>query len=363
MLPNQKRLSATDSHIPEVAVVILSWNERRQLADFLPSVCRSTYPRLKIYLADNASTDDTVAYVRRAFPDVHCLLNDRNYGFAEGYNVALRGVQATYYVLLNQDVEVEPGWLEPMIAFMEQHPQIAACQPKLRSYLQRDYFEYAGAAGGWLDALGYPFCRGRLFYTLEKDVHQYDDPVYLFWASGAALCIRAEVFHAAGGFYAGFFAHMEEIDLCWRLQRMGYRIGYCPQSVVYHLGGGSLPQGNPQKTYLNYRNNLMMMARNLSRGERWRRIPFRMLLDVISIVYGMAHRTPAEMLAILKAHRDFIRWYRKNRRTLPRQTVPLCELQGYYPGSVIWQYFAKRRKFFSDLPIKSRLITLNLQDQ
>ena len=347
--------------MPEVAVVILSWNGSQQLARFLPSVCRSTYPGLKIYVVDNASTDDTVAFVRREFPGVHCLLNDQNYGFAEGYNRALQHVQAAYYVLLNQDVEVEPDWLEPMIAFMEEHPEVAACQPKLRSYLQRDYFEYAGAAGGWLDAWGYPFCRGRLFYTVEKDVHQYDDSTYLFWASGAALCIRAAVFHAVGGFYGDFFAHMEEIDLCWRLQRMGHRIGYCPHSVVYHLGGGSLPQGNPQKTYLNYRNNLMMMARNLSRRERWRRIPIRMLLDLLSIVYGISHRTLAEMLAILKAHRDFIRWYRKNRHALPRHTCQLCELPGYYPGSVIWQYFAKRRKFFSTLPCKSQCSTLNLQ--
>ncbi|MBX5438117.1 MAG: glycosyltransferase family 2 protein [Thermoflavifilum sp.] len=348
--------------MPEVAVVILSWNGRQQLASFLPSVCRSTYPRLKIYVADNASTDDTVAFVRREFPQVHCIQNDRNYGFAEGYNQALRQVRAAYYVLLNQDVEVEPGWLEPMIALMERYPRLAACQPKLRSYQQRAYFEYAGGAGGWIDALGYPFCRGRLFYTVEKDMHQYDDPMCLFWASGAALCIRAELFHAAGGFYGAFFAHMEEIDLCWRLQRMGYQIAYCPQAVVYHLGGGSLPQGNPQKTYLNYRNNLMMMARNLGRKARWQRIPMRMLLDLLSIVYGIAHRTPAEMLAILKAHRDFVRWYRQNRHSLPRHTCQPGELQGYYPGSVIWQYFARGRKFFSALPLKTRPITLNLQE-
>ncbi|MCL6524224.1 MAG: glycosyltransferase family 2 protein [Thermoflavifilum sp.] len=353
-------MSTQDLRFPAVAVVILSWNGRQLLARFLPSVCRSTYPNLRIVVADNASTDDTIELLREKFPTVECIQLDRNYGFAEGYNRALGQVEADYYVLLNQDVEVEPGWIEPIIALMEQKPELAACQPKLLGYHERTYFEYAGAAGGWLDALGYPFCRGRLFYTVEPDTHQYDDEVYVFWASGAALFVRANLFHEAGGFYGDFFAHMEEIDLCWRLQRMGYRIGYCGHSVVYHLGGGSLPQGNPRKTYLNYRNNLIMMARNLNRGQRWRRIPFRMLLDLVSIVYGISHRTPPEMFAILKAHRDFIKWYRKNRRSLPLQTAPPENLQGYYPGSVIWEYFGKNRKFFSQLSCKCKHIILNL---
>jgi GT2 family glycosyltransferase len=336
--------------LPSVAVVILNWNGKSFLEKFLPSVCRSTYGNLELYVADNASTDDSVAFTREHFPQVKIIQNQSNSGFAGGYNEALQHVQADIYVLLNQDVEVEPGWIEPVIAQMEQQPDIVACQPKLRAYADREEFEYAGAAGGWMDILGYTFCRGRILYTTEKDSGQYDDVQDVFWATGAALFIRSSSFHEVGGFDASFFAHMEEVDLCWRLQRAGYRISYCPGSTVYHVGGGSLPQGNPRKLYLNFRNNLMMLWKNLHPADRWIILTQRVFLDLLAAVKSLVAGKPRDMAAIFRAYRDYIRWKRQydpSEDKLPRKK--LLQMEGVFHGIMIWRYYFLGRKKFSDL--------------
>lgn len=336
--------------LPSVAVVILNWNGKDFLEKFLPSVCSSTYGNLQLYMADNASTDDSVAFTQKHFPQVKIIQNPSNNGFAGGYNEALQHVQADIYVLLNQDVEVEPGWIEPVITLMEQQPDIAACQPKLRAYANPEEFEYAGAAGGWMDILGYTFCRGRILYTTEKDNGQYDDVQDIFWATGAALFIRSRCFHEVGGFDADFFAHMEEVDLCWRLQRVGYRICYCPGSRVYHVGGGSLPQGNPRKLYLNFRNNLIMLWKNLHPADRWIILAQRFFLDLLAAVKSLVAGKPKDMAAIFRAFRDYSRWKRQydhGKDQLPRKK--LLQMKGVFHGIMIWRYYFLGRKKFSEL--------------
>ena len=229
--------------LPSVAIVILNWNGKHYLQQFLPSVMQSQYGNLSIIVADNASSDDSVSFLKNEFSGVQILQLDKNYGFAKGYNEALKRVEAEYFILLNSDVEVTPGWIQPVISYMQAHPRVAACQPKILSYHNKNMFEYAGAAGGWIDAYGYPFSRGRVFDVCEADHHQYDSIENIFWASGASLFIRSEIFFQAGGFDEFFFAHMEEIDLCWRLHLIGYDVCCIPQSVVYHVGGGTLPAG------------------------------------------------------------------------------------------------------------------------
>ncbi|MGX5819716.1 glycosyltransferase family 2 protein [Chitinophaga lutea] len=337
--------------LPSVAVVILNWNGKSFLERFLPSVCASHYGNLEIYVADNASTDDSVAYVASAFPQVKIIRNASNSGFAGGYNEALRHVKADIFVLLNQDVEVDPDWIAPVIAQMQQDPSIAACQPKLRAWSERESFEYAGAAGGWMDILGYTFCRGRILYTTERDQGQYDDVQDIFWATGAALFIRSECFFEVGGFDPYFFAHMEEVDLCWRLQRAGHRISYCPQSVVYHVGGGSLPQGNPRKLYLNFRNNLIMLCKNLHFSEQWIILSQRHALDLLAAFKSLVSGKPKDMMAIFRAYRDFYRWRRTEEKKLtdefPRKR--LYDLHGVFHGIMIWRYYFLHKKTFREL--------------
>ncbi|NML41809.1 glycosyltransferase family 2 protein [Chitinophaga sp. G-6-1-13] len=335
--------------LPSVAVVILNWNGKAFLEKFLPSVCRSTYGNLQLVLADNASTDDSVAFVEAHYPSVRIIRNPSNDGFAGGYNEALAHVEADIYVLLNQDVEVEPGWIEPVVALMESDSRIAACQPKMRAYHQPDEFEYAGAAGGWMDVLGYTFCRGRILYTTEKDEGQYDDTQDIFWATGAALFIRSACFREVGGFDRDFFAHMEEVDLCWRLQRAGYRVCYCPGSKVFHVGGGSLPQGNPRKLYLNFRNNLMMLWKNLHSEDRWIVLFQRFFLDILAGVKSLVSGKPKDMVAIYRAYRDYYRWRRTyvNKHELPE--VKLMKMKGVFHGIMIWRYYFLRKKKFRDL--------------
>ena len=246
-------------HYPRVAVVILNWNGRFFLEKFLPSVYNSSYPNLEFVIGDNASTDDSVVFVQENYPSVKILTNKTNLGFAGGYNAILKRVEADYYVLLNSDVEVTQNWIEPVIDYMESYPDIVAAQPKILAYHEKNKFEHAGAAGGFIDKYGYPFCRGRIFNDVEEDNGQYNTPMEIFWATGAALFIKSTAWKASGGFDDDFFAHMEEIDLCWRLKRMGYRIGYVGESVVYHVGGGTLNTSNPKKSYLNFRNNLVML--------------------------------------------------------------------------------------------------------
>jgi GT2 family glycosyltransferase len=334
---------------PSVAIVILNWNGIDHLKQFLPSVMATDYPQLSIVVADNGSTDNSVAFLQQNFPAVRIITLNRNYGYAGGYNEALKQVVADYCVLLNSDVEVTPAWIRPMVDLLDADPGFAACQPKLLSYNQKNYFEYAGAAGGWLDRYGYPFGRGRLFDVCEEDKGQYDVTAEIFWASGAALMIRSSAFHEAGGFDADFFAHQEEIDLCWRLKLLGYKVFCCPASVVYHLGGGTLPKGASKKTFLNFRNNHMMLAKNLDPGENWWKIPFRLLLDQVAAWKGLLNGDIGYFVTIYKAHFAFLKWYFSGKRRPSKDRLPMEKLSGVYHGNLIWQYFLKKKTRFSEI--------------
>ena len=288
----------------QTAVVILNYNGAGMLRRFLPSVIKYS-PEASIYVADNGSSDESCDVVRNEFPAVKLMVLDHNYGFAEGYNRALAQVDEEYAVLLNSDVEVTRGWLSPMTQFLDSNPEVAACQPKLLSFKQKDFFEYAGAAGGFIDKWGYTFCRGRIFNTVERDSGQYDDTTDVFWATGAALMIRNEVYKNNGGLDGRFFAHMEEIDLCWRLRSRGYRIACVPQSHVYHVGGATLKKENPQKTYLNFRNNLLMIYKNAPDCQLKNIMLFRKVFDNVAALKFLASGDYAAFKAVRKARRDF----------------------------------------------------------
>lgn len=337
---------------PTVAVVIVHWNRRQLLEQFLPSVLASTYSNLKIFVADNASTDDSVAYIKSYFPQVSVIQLNKNYGYAGGYNEALKEVKADYYVLLNNDIEVPAGWIEPVIDLMEQQPNVGACQPKMIDYRNRNLFEYAGACGGFIDTLGYVFCRGRIFESLETDHNQYNEAKQIFWATGACLFVRAELFHKAGGFDEHFFAHMEEVDLCWRIQLNGYKLMAVPSSQVYHVGGGTLNKMSPQKTYLNFRNNLIMLTKNLPVSVLWWLVPFRSFLDLLSSLFFLLNGFPKYSWAVHCAHADYFfqlgKWW-KLRQALQIKRKPLSQLTGVYKGSIVKQHFVKKIRFFSEL--------------
>lgn len=337
------------SELPHVAVVILNYNGRDYLERFLPSVKASLYPNLEVIVADNASTDDSVEYLESAHPDVKLLHNPTNEGFAKGYNSALAQVDAEISVLLNSDVEVEPGWIDPVVGLLQSDPTIAACQPKIRDWNRRDRFEYAGAAGGFIDRYGYPFCRGRIFDVCERDDGQYDDSRPVFWATGAALFVRTRVFKELGGFDPFFFAHQEEIDLCWRMQHAGYTVWACPKSVVYHVGGGTLPQSSPRKTFLNFRNNLVMLWKNLGDGERLWKIPFRFALDALSAWKNLFSGQPGYFMAVVGAHAGFLEWLLLKRGESLFPARKRKGLQGLYEGNVIWMHFAKGKDRFSEI--------------
>ncbi len=341
---------------PLVAIVILNWNGRHHLQQFLPSVLTTAYPNYKIIVADNASSDDSVSLLETHFPQVEILLLSQNYGFAGGYNKALEQVKADYYVLLNSDVEVTPNWLQPMIDLLQQQAHYVACQPKILAYKAKTLFEYAGAAGGWLDALGYPFARGRIFDYCEVDEGQYDVTSEVFWASGAAMVIKSEAFHSVNGFDEYFFAHQEEIDLCWRLQLKGKKIFCCPQAVVYHVGGGTLPRGNSRKTFLNFRNNLIMLAKNLPWSEKWWKIPFRLMLDNISAGKGLLAGDGGYFIALLKAHWAFYNWILFRRRRCEYKRKGMASLSGVYLNNIVWQHFVKGKKRFSQIVEKKDCI-------
>jgi len=334
---------------PTIAIVILNWNGRKYLEQFLPSVIASSYPAKEVIVADNASTDDSLPFLRENYPQVRIIALDRNYGFAKGYNEALRQVKSDYYVLLNSDVEVAPDWIGPILDLMEKDPSIGACQPKIRRWDNRELFEYAGAAGGWLDCLGYPFARGRIFDLCEKDEGQYDTAEPVFWASGAALFIRAELYHEIGGLDGYFFAHQEEIDLCWRLQLAGHQVYACPASVVYHVGGGTLPKGNERKVFLNFRNNLIMLAKNLPAGQLAWKMPLRMLLDAISAWKSLFAGEAIYFKAILQAWMAFFKWllFKRGQSVFPQKKGG--KLLGWYPHSIAWQHFVLGRKTFAEI--------------
>ena len=335
--------------LPSVAVVILNWNGKSFLDRFLPSVLSSDYENLRVIVADNASTDGSVFFIRSRFPNVEVIVNAENEGFAKGYNSALQNVQADYYILLNSDVEVRIDWIAPVILLMESDERIGAAQPKILSFENRHYFEYAGACGGWIDKLGYPFARGRVFDVCEKDKGQYQDAAEIFWATGAALFVRSSVFHEAGGFDEYFFAHQEEIDLCWRIKRLGYKIYVEPASVVFHVGGGTLPVGTRKKTYLNFRNNLIMLSKNLKFRESIFKIPCRIFLDTITAFQALIKGDFSIFISIESAHLHYLGWLftRKKSKKLPK--IKMTDLTGVYDGSVVWMFFIKKFKTFQEI--------------
>ncbi|UOG76784.1 glycosyltransferase family 2 protein [Hymenobacter tibetensis] len=359
----------------DVAVVILNWNGAAWLRRFLPSVL-SNSDGARVIVADNASTDDSIELLQHEYPQVRIIQFSSNLGFCQGYNAAFEEVrqlsriapaseEATppaafrYYVLLNSDVEVTPGWLRPQRELLEQRPTVAACQPKIRQYsedpAQRQLFEYAGAGGGYLDRLGYPFCRGRLFDTLEPDAGQYDDPRPVAWATGACFMVRAETWHALGGLEPTFFAHMEEIDMCWRLWNAGHEVWYHGGSTVYHVGGGTLHKSNPRKTYLNFRNGLALVYKNTAASELTGVVATRLVLDWVAALRFLLQGATADARAILRAHWHFYRnlaYWQQQRRQLPPRLLA-AQRPGVYQGSLVWAYFVGGKRKFSELDAAS----------
>ena len=326
---------------PKIAIVILNYNGEELLKQFLGIVIQKS-PDTEIYVFDNGSKDESVIYIQSNYPNINIIRNNNNSGYADGYNQALDNIIADYYILLNSDVQVTDNWIKPIINLMESNHKIAACQPKIKSYKKQDYFEYAGASGGFLDYLGYPFCRGRMFDELEQDNGQYNDAREVFWATGACLFVKANYFHEIGGFDARFFAHMEEIDLCWRLKNQGYSIWVEPKSIVYHLGGGTLESNNSFKTYLNFRNNLFLLYKNLKHPSSI--ILQRLLLDGLAAIKFLIEGKIKHVFSIIKAHFDFYKEIRKITKEKLNQTH--AEL---YPKSIVLSYYLKRKKKFSEL--------------
>ena len=340
----------------KVAVVILNWNGREMMRKYLPSVLKCSCTGgldCSVIVADNASTDGSLDMLKAEFPEVDTIVLDQNYGFADGYNRALRQVDAEYYLLLNSDVEIrQEGWLVPMVKYMDGHPDCAVCQPKLMALRNPDEFEYAGAAGGFLDKYGYPFCRGRIFSVVEKDRGQYDECVPLLWATGAALMVRSKDYWEAGGLDGRFFAHMEEIDLCWRLRTMGRAIVCIAESTAYQLGGATLNQGNPRKTFLNFRNNLLMLYKNLPEDELKSVMRMRWWLDMLAAMQFLAKFDFANFKAVLRANREFRRMkpdfeadrqLNLSRRKIKGRVPERCDF------SILWQYYAKGKKTYQEL--------------
>ena len=328
--------------------MILNWNGEKLLREFLPSVVKNTNADLgRVVVVDNHSTDGSWICLEQEFPDVERVLFEENFGFAGGYNRAIEMIEVEYVVLLNSDVEVAPGWLEPLVAVLDRDEKVAAVQPKILAYRDKNKFEYAGAAGGYIDYLGFPFCRGRVMDTTEQDYGQYDDEVDVFWATGASLCIRRDVYRVAGGLDEAFFAHMEEIDLCWRLKNGGYTLKVVPSSVVYHLGGGSLPMNHPRKLFLNYRNNLLMLHKNLCAKQRKKIFFARVLLDTMAGGLFLLKGQWSNTRSVIRAYKAF----REMRKVYP---VPerSVSLSGIYPRSIVLDYFLRGKKKFSDLNFK-----------
>lgn len=339
--------------LPKIAVVLLNWNGKHFLQQFLPSVLLSDYPNYEVIIVDNGSSDGSVEFVHAHYPAIRLIRFEQNMGFARGYNEALKQVESDYYVLLNSDVEVTKNWLEPMVRLLESDPSIAACQPKLLSFNNKKLFEYAGAAGGWLDKYGYPFAKGRIFDICEEDHGQYDQTEPIFWASGAALFIRARVFHEVKGFDEYFFAHQEEIDLCWRIQLAGHKIYSCPASVVYHVGGGTLPRGNTKKTYLNFRNNKIMLSKNLPLSKRIWVMSARNVLDAVSAFKGLLTGDGGYFVAILRAHLAFAKWWWLYRSKSLMPPTKKGHLSGHLQKNIAWLHFVKKQKTFSEIVHKT----------
>ena len=336
----------------KVSVVILNWNGVGMLQKFLPKVVEySAKPNIEICVADNASTDDSVSYLEASFPEVRLIRLDKNYGFADGYNKAFQQVEAEYVVLLNSDVEVTPNWLEPLVEYMDAHPEAAACQPKIRAERNKACFEYAGAAGGYIDKFGYPFCRGRIFEVVEEDCGQYDTVAPIFWATGAALFIRLKDYCEAGGLDGRFFAHMEEIDLCWRLRSRGRGIVCIPQSTVYHVGAATLKKENPRKTFLNFRNNLLMLYKNLPEGELKKVLFIRGALDWLAAFVFLLKGDGKNARAVIQARKEFKRiradFEVSRAENLAKATGRAIPEKVDY--SILWKFHIERRRVFFSL--------------
>jgi len=345
------------STLPSVAIVILNYNGVDFLKKFLPSVLKSEYENLSVHVADNGSSDTSIALLKTTFPKVKIIDLKDNHGFAQGYNLALDQVDADYLILLNSDVEVTQNWINPIIELMERDKTIGACQPKIKSYHDKEYFEYAGASGGWIDRLGYPFCRGRIFDKLEKDQGQYNTTSEIFWASGAAFFVRGKLFKALGGFDPDYFAHAEEIDLCWRIKRAGFKVMVKPRSVVYHVGGGTLDYQNPRKTYLNFRNTLFTILKNEPKRKLFWLIPTRLILDGIAGGLFLVQGKFSHIKSILQAHGSFYQSFFSmiKKRKMYNEKIQKISISntpnkvGIYQGSMVWQYYIKKVKFFKNL--------------
>jgi GT2 family glycosyltransferase len=333
----------------KVAIVILNWNGEHFLEKFLPTLIKNTTQEgVEIIVADNASTDNSIKFLQENFPQIRIIQNGTNEGFAGGYNTALKQVEAKYYVLLNSDIEVTPQWVEPIIKLMDSDKNIAAVQPKILSYYEKQKFEYAGAAGGFIDKYGYPFCRGRIFSSIEADQKQYDDLCEVFWATGAALFVRANLYHSLGGLDADFFAHQEEIDFCWRAKNNNYKIMYCPTSTIYHIGGGTLPKSSARKTYLNFRNNYALIYKNLQKNKFKKVFLMRILLDFIAALSFLAKGNLKEFSAVFKAVRNFYKMRKKNKQQW--DALVRKENAGQiYNRSIVFKYYFGRLKKFSDI--------------
>ena len=337
----------------KIAIVILNWNGVDMMRRYLTDVVNySIVDNAVVYVADNASTDDSVEMLRSEYPQVKVILLEKNWGFAEGYNKALSQIEAEYYVLLNSDVKVTHHWLQPLVEFMDAHRDVAACQPKLLSIIDTDSFEYAGACGGFIDLYGYPFCRGRVFNTIERDKGQYDTAMPILWATGACMMIRSSDYWNAGGFDGRFFAHNEEIDLCWRLRLLGRKVYCIPDSAVFHLGGGTLPKSNPMKTYLNFRNNLTMLYKNLPDRELRKVTRMRFLLDWLAALQMLVlGRSIGDFKAVIKARMAFKAWkndFRHDRETI-QSTAKVDAVPERICISILWQYYIKRNKTFRQI--------------
>lgn len=325
----------------------MNYNGVRFLKEFLPSVIEYSSNDAEIWVADNCSTDGSIELLEEEFKDVKIIQNETNGGFAGGYNIALSQIDAEYYILLNSDIEVTTGWIDPVIELMESDSTIGACQPKIRSYSEKEKFEYAGASGGYIDKYGYPFCRGRIFQSLEVDEGQYDDPVEVFWATGACMFVRADIFKQLGGFDSDFFAHMEEIDFCWRMKSVGSKVMVCPSSTVYHVGGGTLPVGSARKTYLNFRNNFVLLYKNLPSNSLFWVISVRMILDGLAGIKFLLEGGLADFVAVIRAHIYFYRNW-KHIKEKRKQTVR-DNVSKIYEGNIVVDHYLKRKKKFTDL--------------
>ena len=328
-----------------IAIVILNWNGVRLLEEFLPSVVAHS-TEADVYVADNASTDTSIAFVEKHYPDITIIKNKENGGYAKGYNDALKHVHAEIFCLLNSDVAVTPNWLQPIIEVYQNQPEIAIIQPKILDYKNKEYFEYAGAAGGFIDKLGYPFCRGRIFQALEKDKGQYNDVMEIFWATGACLFIKQEVFNELGGFDEDYFAHQEEVDLCWRAQNRGYKVYYVGNSTIYHLGGSTLSNMNPKKTFLNFRNSLFSIIKNIPTKRAIGIILARLLLDGIAAIRFIFQLKFNHCFAILKAHISF---YWNVRKMYKKKENIKIMLKYYTTKSIVWSHFVNQIKNFNIL--------------